>query len=84
MELLWISASKNGKAPFGHENSSLIKVFSEDIEQIEVFHRNFLRRLLRIRKSAPKAMTYEELGQQELKFTKWQRMASFWKKTVVR
>ena len=26
----------------------------EDIEQIEVFHRNFLRRLLRIRKSAPK------------------------------
>ena len=52
----------------------------EDIEQIEVFHRNFLRRLLRIRKSAPKAMTYGELGQQELKFTIWQRMASFWKK----
>ena len=41
----------------------------EDIEQIEVFHRNFLRRLLRIRKSAPKAMTYGELGQQVLKFT---------------
>ena len=29
----------------------------EDTEQIEVFHCNFLRRLLRIRKSAPKAMT---------------------------
>ena len=52
----------------------------EDIEPIEVFNRNFLRRLLRIRKSAPKAMTYGELGQQEQKFTIWQRMASFWKK----
>ena len=51
-----------------------------DIEQIEVFHRNFFRRLLRIQKSAPKAMTYGELGQQELKFTIWQRKASFWKK----
>ena len=27
-----------------------------------------------------KAMTYGELGQQELKFTIWQKMASFWKK----
>ena len=46
--------------------------------------RNFLRRLLRIRKSAPKAMTYGELGLQELKFSIWQRMASFWKETFVR
>ena len=62
----------------------------EDIEQIEVFHRNFLRRLLRARKSAPKAMTYGELGQQVLKITIWQKMACFWKnlpynkKTVLR
>ena len=52
----------------------------ENIEQIEIFHRNFLRRVLRIRKSAPKAMVYGKLGQQELKFTVWQRIASFWKK----
>ena len=52
----------------------------ENIEQTEFFHRNFLRRLLRQRKSAPKAMTYGELGQQELEYTIWQRMASFWKK----
>ena len=51
----------------------------EDFEQIEVFHRNFPRRLLRIRKSDPKARTYKEFGQQELKFTIWQRMVSFWK-----
>ena len=50
----------DGCEVWGHEN----------IEQIEVFHRSFLRRLLRIRKNAPKAMTYGELGQQELKFTK--------------
>ena len=49
----------------------------EDIKQIEVFRRNFLRRLIRIRKSSPKAMIYGELGQQELNFTTWQRMASF-------
>ena len=29
----------------------------EDIEQTEFFHRTFLRRLLQLRKSAPKAMT---------------------------
>ena len=52
----------------------------EYTEEIEVFHQNFVRRLLRIRKSAPKAMTYGELGQQELKFTIWQRMAYFWEK----
>ena len=52
----------------------------EDIEQFEDFHRNFLRRLLRIRKNAPIAMSYGEIGKHELKFTIWQKMASFWKK----
>ena len=52
----------------------------ENVEQIEVFHRNFLRKILRIRKGAPKAMIYGELGQTELKFSIWQRMASYWKK----
>ena len=52
----------------------------ENIEQIEAFHRNFLRRVLRMRKTAPKAVVYVDLGQQELKFTGWQRMAPFRKK----
>ena len=52
----------------------------ESMEQIEVFHRHFLRRVLRVRKTAPKAMIYGELGENELKYTIRQRMASFWKK----
>ena len=40
-----------------------------NIEQTEVFHRNLLRRMLEIRKSAPKAMVYGELGGQEFKLT---------------
>ena len=44
----------------------------ENIEQIEVFYRNFLRRLLPLQKSVPKAMTFGELGKQELKLTIWQ------------
>ena len=55
----------------------------EDIEQIEVFHRNFLRRLLRIQKNAPKAMTYGELGQQELN-SQYGKEGHFLEKTFVR
>ena len=33
----------------------------DEIEQIEVFHRNFLRRVLRVRKRVPKGMIYGEL-----------------------
>ena len=54
----------------------------EDIEQTEVIHRNFLRRLLRIRKSAPKVMTYGELGQQELKLQYGKEWHLFGKKFV--
>ena len=50
------------------------------MEQLEVFHRHFLRRVLRVRKTSPKVMMYGELGEKELKYTIWQRMASFWKK----
>ena len=55
----------------------------EEIEQFEVFHKNFMRRVLRVRKSVPKSMIYGELGRQELKFCIWQRMANFWKKVNV-
>ena len=54
----------------------------ENIEQIEVFHRNFLRRMLELRKSAPKAMMYGEVGRHEIKFTVWKRMINFWKKVT--
>ena len=52
------------------------------MEQIEIFHRHFLRRVLRVRKTAPKAIIYGKLGQKEPKCTIWQIMASFWKKLV--
>ena len=55
----------------------------EEFEQIEVFHTNFLRRVLRVRKSVPKGMIYGELGRQGLKFIVWQRMANFWRKVNV-
>ena len=51
----------------------------ESMEQIEIFHRCFLRRVLRVRKNAPKAMVYGELGEKELKYTVCKRMASFWR-----
>ena len=55
----------------------------EETEQIEVFHKIFLRRVLHVRKSVPKGMIiYGELGQQELKFIIWQIMAIFWKKSI--
>ena len=53
----------------------------ENIEQIEIFRRIIVRRVLRIRKRAPTTMVYGELRQQQVNFTVWQRMASFWKKT---
>ena len=41
----------------------------ESMEQIDIFHRYFLRRVLRVRKNAPKAMVYGELGEKELKYS---------------
>ena len=52
----------------------------ESMEQIEIFHRHFLRRVLRVRKIASKVIIYGELGQKELKCTIWQIMVFFWKK----
>ena len=54
----------------------------ENIEQIEVLHRNVFRRMLELRKSAPKAMVYGEVGRHEIKFTVWKRMINFWKKVT--
>ena len=51
----------------------------DDIEQIEVFHRNYLRQLLKLRKGVPNPMIYGELGRREIVFTIWKRMLTFWK-----
>ena len=57
---------------WGHENN----------EQIEIWHRNFSRRVLRGRESVPKALilTYGELEQQKLNFRIWQSMIFYWNK----
>ena len=52
----------------------------ENLVQIEVFHRKFLRKLLVVHKKIPNCMVYGELGRCELKFTVWRRMISFWLK----
>ena len=36
--------------------------------------------MLDLRKSAPKAMVYGEVGRHEIKFTVWKRMKNVWKK----
>ena len=51
----------------------------ENVEQIEVFHRKYLRNTLQVRISTPNAMVYGELGRYELRYMIWQRMANFWK-----
>ena len=52
----------------------------ENIEQIEVFHRNFLRQLLMVDRSTPIPMVYGELGRFEIKFIIWRRMILQFKK----
>ena len=47
----------------------------ESFEQIEIFHRTFLRRILQVRKSVPKALIYGEIGQKEFKYGIWKRMS---------
>ena len=53
---------------------------SEKNEQIEIFYRNFLRSVFHMRKSAPSAMVFAELGREERKFTVWRRMETFCRK----
>ena len=52
----------------------------EPYEQIESFHRNFLRTLLNVRNSTPNAMIYGELGRNEIKYKIWLRILGFWKR----
>ncbi len=50
----------------------------ENLDQIEIFHRKFLRKVLAVQSRTPNCMVYGELGCTELKFTVWRRMISFW------
>ena len=54
----------------------------ENLEQIEVYHRFFLKKLLSLRSSVPNAMIYGELGRHEIRFHIWSRMIMFWKRLV--
>ena len=50
----------------------------ENIEQIEVFYRNYIRRLLGISKLTAKCMIYGEIGKYALESTISKRIISFW------
>ena len=52
----------------------------ELFEQIEIFHRNFLRTLSNVRNSTPKAMIYGELGRSEIEYQIWLRNLGFWRR----
>ena len=54
----------------------------EYLEQIEVYHRYFLKKLLSLRSSVPNAMIYGELVRHEIRFHIWSRMIMFWKRLV--
>ena len=49
-------------------------------EQIENFYWNFLRTLLNVRNSTPKAMIYGELGTSDIKYQIWLRTLGFWRR----
>lgn len=50
----------------------------ENLDQIELFHRAFIRRTLNVHKRAPSPMVYGESGRSEMKYTVWKRMITFW------
>lgn len=54
----------------------------EDLSQIEIFHRRFLKKLLGLHTTAPSSMVYGETGCQPLKYKVWKRMINFWAANV--
>ena len=50
----------------------------EDIKQIEAFHLNFCKRVLKLKKSTPNCMVYGELGRHKLIKLVESRMVTFW------
>ena len=50
----------------------------ENLEQIEILQRKFLKNALRVNKFVANAMTYGETGQMKVEITIYTRMISFW------
>ena len=53
-----------------------------NFERIEIFHRNFLRRCLKLGKSTSICMLYGETGRRHLKCTIEKRMINYWLKIL--
>jgi hypothetical protein len=54
----------------------------ENCDQVEIFYRNFLRRLLKVNKLTPNCMLYGELGKYKIKSIISKRMINFWSRLV--
>ena len=50
----------------------------ENLEQLEMFQRKFLRRIMGVTYNAPNPMIYGELGNKHLEITIQQRVLTFW------
>ena len=55
----------------------------ENLDHLEIFHQNFLKNLLQVRKGTPNPMVYGELGRVEIRYLVWHRMIGFWKRITV-
>ena len=52
----------------------------QNLDQIEMFHKKFMKRLLTLRKGTANCMVYGELGRHSLNLTVAKRMVIFWAK----
>ena len=54
-----------------------------NLDHLEIFHRNFLKNLLQVRKETPNPMVDGELGRVEIRYLVWHRMIGFWKRNTL-
>lgn len=55
----------------------------ENLNDIETFHRNFLKIILKVNKSTPSFMIYGELGRFPLEGIVYSRMIKYWSKLLI-